>query len=109
MAIDKTFESAVAAYANAANRAAIAGPAAPAAQQPADPSAFAALVEDAGRSAVETMYRGEEIGVAAIKGEVRNLAEVVAAVNNAEITLQTVTAVRDRVVEAYKEIIRMPM
>lgn len=109
MAIDRTFESAVSAYADAASRAAMSGATPPSTQRPAAESPFAALVEDAGRSAVETMYRGEEIGVAAIKGEVRNLAEVVAAVNNAEITLQTVTAVRDRVVEAYKEIIRMPM
>lgn len=109
MAIDRTFESAVSAYAEAANRAALSGAQAPTTQGPAEPSTFAALVEDAGRSAAETMYRGEQVGVSAIKGEVDNLAEVVAAVNNAEITLQTVTAVRDKVVEAYKEIIRMPM
>ena len=38
-----------------------------------------------------------------------NLQEVVEAVNAAEITLQTVVAVRDRMITAYQEIIRMPM
>jgi flagellar hook-basal body complex protein FliE len=33
----------------------------------------------------------------------------VEAVAAAELTLQTVTAVRDRVVEAYQELIRMPI
>jgi flagellar hook-basal body complex protein FliE len=34
---------------------------------------------------------------------------VVEAVNAAEITLQTVVAVRDRIITAYQEIMRMPM
>jgi flagellar hook-basal body complex protein FliE len=34
---------------------------------------------------------------------------VVAAVTNAEVTLQTVLAVRDRVIQAYQDIIRMPI
>lgn len=38
-----------------------------------------------------------------------DLTEVVMAVNNAELTLQTVIAVRDKVVEAYQEVIRMPI
>jgi flagellar hook-basal body complex protein FliE len=34
---------------------------------------------------------------------------VVEAVNAAELTLQTVVAVRDRIIGAYQEIMRMPM
>jgi flagellar hook-basal body complex protein FliE len=34
---------------------------------------------------------------------------VVEAVAAAELTVQTVTAVRDRVIEAYQELIRMPI
>jgi flagellar hook-basal body complex protein FliE len=37
------------------------------------------------------------------------IGEVVTAVANAEATLQTVAALRDRVVAAYQEIIRMPI
>ncbi|MEM6903398.1 MAG: flagellar hook-basal body complex protein FliE, partial [Pseudomonadota bacterium] len=35
--------------------------------------------------------------------------DVVMAVNNAEITLQSVVSIRDRVISAYQEILRMPM
>ncbi|MBF0246786.1 MAG: flagellar hook-basal body complex protein FliE [Alphaproteobacteria bacterium] len=38
-----------------------------------------------------------------------DLADVVNAVNEADLTLQTVVTVRDKVLEAYKEILRMPM
>ena len=38
-----------------------------------------------------------------------DLTDVVTAVTNAEMTLQTVTAVRDKVVSAYQEILRMPI
>ena len=37
------------------------------------------------------------------------LTDIVQAVNNAEIALQTVVAVRDRVIDAYQQIIRMPI
>ena len=43
-----------------------------------------------------------------ISGE-SDLTDVVAAVNDAELTLQTITALRDRLVQAYQEIIRMPI
>jgi flagellar hook-basal body complex protein FliE len=38
-----------------------------------------------------------------------DLTSVVTAVSEAELTLQTVIAVRDRVIEAYKDIMRMPV
>ncbi|MBN8898640.1 MAG: flagellar hook-basal body complex protein FliE, partial [Rhodospirillales bacterium] len=38
-----------------------------------------------------------------------NLTEVVTALSRAELTLQTATAVRDRVVQAYQDIIKMPI
>ena len=38
-----------------------------------------------------------------------NVTDVVEAVSSAEVTLQAVTAVRDRVVNAYQEILRMPI
>ena len=46
--------------------------------------------------------------VAAVEGKA-NVAEVVTAVANAELALQTVVAVRDQVVQAYQEILRMPI
>ena len=44
----------------------------------------------------------------AVAGEA-DILEVVSAVSNAEMTLQTVVAVRDRVLGAYQEIMRMPI
>lgn len=38
-----------------------------------------------------------------------DLTEVVAAVSRAELALQTTTAIRDRVVQAYQDIMRMPI
>ena len=38
-----------------------------------------------------------------------NLTDVVTAVNKAELALQTTTAIRDRVVQAYQDIMRMPI
>jgi flagellar hook-basal body complex protein FliE len=37
------------------------------------------------------------------------LVDVVTAVTQAEITLETVTAVRDKVISAYQDIMRMPI
>ena len=37
------------------------------------------------------------------------LVDIVTAVSNAEVTLETVMAVRDRVIAAYQEIIKMPI
>ena len=38
-----------------------------------------------------------------------DIRDVVMAVNNAEVTLQTAVAVRDKVIAAYQEIMRMPI
>ena len=38
-----------------------------------------------------------------------DLTEVVTAITNAEVTLQTVVAVRDRMISAYQQIMRMPI
>jgi len=44
----------------------------------------------------------------AVTGEA-DLTDVVAAITSAELTLQTVVAVRDRLISAYQEIMRMPI
>ena len=69
---------------------------------------FAELLKDVGQSAVEAGKAGEAVSVQAIAGKAE-LNDVVVAVSNAEVTLQTVLAVRDRVIQAYQEIVRMPI
>ena len=44
----------------------------------------------------------------AVTGEA-DITDVVQAVTSAELTLQTVVAVRDRMISAYQEIMRMPI
>lgn len=69
---------------------------------------FAALLERTLADAIDAGHKGEAIATAAIGGHT-SLQEVVEAVNAAELTLQTVVAVRDRMIAAYQEILRMPI
>lgn len=70
--------------------------------------AFGAALSRALEAAVRT---GHEADAQAMQGLVTggNLTEVVTALSRAELTLQTATAVRDRVVQAYQDIIKMPI
>ena len=69
---------------------------------------FGALVKGAIREAVKIGKQSEKLSVAAINDKA-DLNQVVTAVAEAEVTLQTVVAVRDKVIDAYKEILRMPI
>lgn len=69
---------------------------------------FASLVRSAIDEAVKIGERSENLSINAINDRA-DMSQVVTAVAEAEVTLQTVVAVRDKVLEAYKEIIRMPM
>jgi flagellar hook-basal body complex protein FliE len=70
--------------------------------------AFSALLEQTLSEAIDAGRKGEGIATAAVSGQT-SLQEVVEAVNAAEVTLQTVVAVRDRMIAAYQEILRMPI
>ena len=61
-----------------------------------------------GEKSVEAGKAAELATASAVAGEA-DLTDVVTAVSNAEMTLQTVVTVRDRVVAAYQEILRMPI
>lgn len=69
---------------------------------------FASVLKDAAKVAVGTMKEAESQSAAAIAGKA-DIREVVAAVANAEMTLETVVTVRDKVINAYNEIMRMPI
>jgi len=55
-----------------------------------------------------TLKEGETVSAAAIAGKA-DIREVVTAVANAQMTLDTVVTVRDKVINAYNEIMRMPI
>jgi flagellar hook-basal body complex protein FliE len=69
---------------------------------------FADALRDAAAGAAETLREGERQSLAAAAGKA-DLTDVVTAVGKAEMTLQTVVTLRDRVIQAYQEIIRMPI
>jgi flagellar hook-basal body complex protein FliE len=69
---------------------------------------FASLLKDGVKNAIDSGKKSEELSKQAIAGKA-NLGEVVAAVNNADLTLQTVVAVRDKVIGAYNDILKMPI
>jgi flagellar hook-basal body complex protein FliE len=69
---------------------------------------FASVLKDAAKVAIGTMKEAEQQSAAAIAGKA-DIREVVAAVANAEMTLETVVTVRDKVITAYNEIMRMPI
>jgi flagellar hook-basal body complex protein FliE len=71
-------------------------------------TSFGALLERVLTDAVDAGRKSETQATQALAGG-GNLQDVVEAVNAAELTLQTVVAVRDRIISAYQEIMRMPM
>jgi len=99
-----TVSSAIAAYSAAAKG--VTGEA-PTPEEPEGPS-FGSVLMDAAKSAVDTGRKAEHLSAAAIAGKA-DVRDVVQAVNNAEMTLNTVVAVRDKVIGAYNEILKMPI
>jgi len=73
-----------------------------------DGASFGDVLEQAAKESIGTLKKGEDMSALAAVGKA-DLSDVVQAVTNAEVTLQTVTAVRDKVLNAYQEILRMPM
>ncbi len=95
-AYSKAINNSLGAKPEAASEAAIEGP------------SFAEMLSDAGANAIETGVNAEQVSMEAITGNT-GLADIVTAVSNAEATLETVVAVRDRVIQAYQDIIKMPI
>jgi flagellar hook-basal body complex protein FliE len=99
--------TAIQAYARAAQTAGTAlGDPASDAQAPAQD--FASLVQDALGHAVEAGKEAETTSEKQIAGN-GELVDVVTALTAAETSLDTIVAVRDRVISAYQEISRMPI
>jgi len=69
---------------------------------------FGQFLSDAMKDSISTMKQGEKMAGANIAGKA-DIVDVVNAVNQAELTLDTVVAVRDKVVAAYQSIMNMPI
>ena len=69
---------------------------------------FSNFLSTALKDGIGTMKQGETMAARQVGGQA-NIVDVVSAVNQAEITLDTVVAVRDKVVQAYQSIMNMPI
>jgi len=69
---------------------------------------FGQMVREALQDSIDASKKSEAISAQAVAGKA-DVTDVVTAVNNAEMALDTVVAVRDRVISAYQEIMRMPI
>ena len=72
-------------------------------------SDLASLLSRSLGSAVQTGQQAETQAASAVSGGNTDLIQVVTAVSRAELALQTTTVVRDRVLQAYQDIIKMPI
>ncbi len=104
MPIDKIIDPNIAAnaYARGSKMASMKGASAD------DGISFSEFLKDQARSSVETLRASETVSAKAVTGEA-DLTDVVQAVTAAELTLQTVVSIRDRMVSAYQEIMRTSM
>jgi flagellar hook-basal body complex protein FliE len=69
---------------------------------------FGAMVKSAVDETAATLKAGEAAAAEVARGEA-SLVDVVTAISAAEVSLETALAVRNRVIEAYQEIMRMPI
>jgi flagellar hook-basal body complex protein FliE len=69
-------------------------------------SSFSDFLSGAVKDSINSIRQGEQAATSQVQGKA-NLVDVVQQVNNAEITLDTVVAVRDKVVAAYQSIMNM--
>ncbi|MDX5330577.1 MAG: flagellar hook-basal body complex protein FliE, partial [Caulobacteraceae bacterium] len=75
---------------------------------PAGGADFGAMLKNVMEQAVETSRTAETQMAAHVQGKAQ-LIDVVTAISAAETSLETVMAVRDQVISAYQEIMRMPI
>lgn len=76
--------------------------------QPSEPSGFAGMLTNVMGDMTQASKAAETQMAAAVQGQ-GSLIDVVTAVSSAEASLETVMAVRDQVISAYQEIMRMPI
>jgi flagellar hook-basal body complex protein FliE len=67
---------------------------------------FASMIGQAAQSAIHTVRQAEQVTASGVAGKADTQA-VVQALTNAELTMQTVVAVRDKILSAYNDVIHM--
>jgi flagellar hook-basal body complex protein FliE len=72
------------------------------------PGSFTDALSHAVKDAMGTMHAGEVAAAQGAAGQ-GDVVQVVNAVTAAELTLETVVAIRDKVISAYQDILKMPI
>lgn len=96
------------AYAQAAKSGKVAGVDTTSEANKAQGAQFADMVKDAIGSAATSTQHAEKMTMAGATGKAE-MVDVVTAISQAEIQLETVIAVRDEMIKAYQDIMRMPI
>ncbi len=71
-------------------------------------ASFGDMIGNALGSAVNGQYKAESLSMGAISNKTQ-IHDLVTAVTDAEMTLQTVVAIRDKMLNAYQDILKMPI
>jgi flagellar hook-basal body complex protein FliE len=71
-------------------------------------SGFGALVKQAMTSVVDAGHKADAQSHAAVTGKA-NIVDVVTAVSESEVAVDALVSVRDRVIQAYEDILKMPI
>ncbi len=106
--MDVNFSKAANAYANAANMKGGIGGVLAGGDDGIPDKSFSDVLGDALNKSINTGYKNEAISNAAVAGKAE-LHQLVTAVADADLTIKTIVAVRDRAVSAYQDIIKMPI
>lgn len=99
MSIDRIV--ALNAYANSAKSASN-----PVATNEKDNISFGDILKSSVESSIDTLKTGEAVQKRAISGQA-SMIEVIEAVNSADLTLRTVSEIRNKLIAAYQEMARM--
>lgn len=78
------------------------------AKTPTGGPSFGDILQQSVKSAIDSQHKSEEVSAKSLIGKA-DMTEVLQAVNDAELALNTVLAVRDRVVQAYEQVLRTPI
>jgi flagellar hook-basal body complex protein FliE len=103
-----TFNAATSAYANAARLMNDVARTAEPKAAPGQGGDFAAVLADAVQGIVEQGRVADSKAMDLVNGQ-GNVVDVVTAISQTEMAMETMVTVRDRVISAYEEIMRMPI
>lgn len=103
------FSAATAAYGQAQQLINQGGTATPAPQaEPTQAPDFKAMVAENVQSVVETGNRADQMTMDMVNGKA-NVVDVVTAVSETEMAIESIVTVRDKVIQAYEKIMQMPI